>query len=497
MNYGMIRYTLGWILIFECGFLTVPLITALAYGEWWPMCSILISMAVCGAVGFLLCFKKPKERKLFSKDGLVIVSLSWVFLSLFGALPFVISGAIPSYIDALFEIVSGFTTTGASILTSVEELPKCIIMWRSFSNWIGGMGVLVFIMAFLPLSGAQNLHIMKAESPGPTVSKLVPKMKTTALILYLIYFAFTALMFVILLFGEMNVFESLNTAFATAGTGGFGFRNDSFASFSPFSQIVVTVFLLIFSINFSSYYLLGKKRFKDAFNLEVKTFLLIVLLTTAVITANIYYSTPSDGIFEVAATEYSSENGYSLGAALRHAAFSVASIISTCGFGTENFAAWPALSQTLLVMIMFIGACAGSTGGGIKVSRILILFKGVGRELKSAIHPRQVKKITIDKRPVENETVSSVNAYIACYVVIFAVSLLLISLDNHDFTTNFTAVTASINNIGPGLGMVGPTGNYAFFSIFSKLVLIFDMLAGRLELLPMLILFTPSTWKKN
>ena len=496
MNYNMIRYTLGWILLFEAGFLILPLITSIVYLELWPMASILISIVICAGIGYLLSFKKPESKALYARDGLVIVSLSWIFLSAFGALPFVISGSIPSYIDALFETVSGFTTTGASIVPLVEDLPKCMLMWRSFTHWVGGMGVLVFIMAFLPLGGAQNMYIMRAESPGPSVSKLVPKMKTTALILYLIYFVLTVIMFIMLLLGDMTVFEALNTAFSTAGTGGFGFKNDSCASFSSYTKIVTTVFMLIFSVNFSSYYLALKRRWRDAFNLELRTFVIIVVLAIAIITINIYSGEISEEVFVVNKTDYSATDGYSFKDALIHSAFSVASLISTTGFSTENFVAWPALSQTVLVLIMFIGACAGSTGGGIKVSRIVIFLKGVGRELSSVIHPRQIKKITIDKRPVDNEIVRSVNAYIACYLTVFVASLLLISFENHDFITNFTAVTATLNNVGPGLSAVGPTSNYAFFSIPSKLVLIFNMLAGRLELLPMLLLFAPSTWKK-
>ena len=505
MNYKMIGYTLGWLLLFEAGFLVVPLITSLFFFEWWPMCSLLITMAICAVLGYLLIFNKPENKVLYAKDGLVIVSMSWIILSAFGALPFVISGSIPNYIDAFFETSSGFTTTGSSIVPAVEELPKCMLMWRSFTHWVGGMGVLVFIMAFLPLGGAQNLHIMRAESPGPTVSKLVPKMKTTAFILYLIYFILTVVMFIVLLFdpgtdaanGKMTVFDALNTAFATAGTGGFGIKNDSIAGFSSFSQIVVTVFMLIFSINFSSYYLLGKRRLKDAFNLEVRVFLIIVIVAIVSIALNIYYGEIDETQIYSSNTDYN--GGYSLGDAFKHAAFNVATIISTTGFGTENFVAWPELSQIIIIILMFIGACAGSTGGGIKVSRILILVKGVGRELKSAIHPRQVKKITIDKRPVEDEVVRSVNAYIICYIVVFICSLLLISLDPfvEDLTTGFTAVAATINNIGPGLGAIGPTSNFAGFSWFSKLVLSFDMIAGRLELIPMLLLFAPSTWKKN
>lgn len=527
MNYKMIRYTLGWLLLFEAAFLTVPLATAITYSvmgtvnpseydtEWWSMYSLLISMGICIGMGILMTVRKPKNRSLYSRDGLVIVALGWIFLSVFGAIPFVISGAIPNYIDALFETASGFSTTGSSIIPAVEELPKSMLMWRSFTHWVGGMGVLVFIMAFLPLGGAQNLHIMRAESPGPTVSKLVPKMRTTALILYLIYFILTVAMFIILLFdpgtdaqnGKMTVFEALNTAFATAGTGGFGIINDSLGGFSSFAQIVVTVFMLIFSINFSSYYLLYKRRLKDAFNLEIRIFLLIVIIAIAAITLNIYFADFSESMDEMVITNSAGEISSDIGAdgrysflnALKHAAFNVATIISTSGFGTENFAAWPELSQVIIVLLMFIGACAGSTGGGLKVSRVLILVKGIGRELKAAIHPRQVKKITIDKRPVENEIVRSVNAYMICYIVVFILLLLLVSIDPYvtDLTTAFTSVAATINNIGPGLGAIGPASNFAGFSYFSKIVLTFSMIAGRLELLPMLLLFAPSTWRKN
>ena len=508
MNYRMIGYTLGWLLMFEAGFLVVPFITSFFYLEWWPMASILITMAICFGLGLLFSHKKPEDQALYAKDGLVIVALSWIVLSIFGAFPFVISGAIPNYIDAFFETASGFTTTGSSIVPAVEELPKSMLMWRSFTHWVGGMGVLVFIMAFLPLGGAQNLHIMRAESPGPTVSKLVPKIRTTAFILYLIYFVLTVIMFIILLFdnghdavhGKMTAFDALNTAFATAGTGGFGIKNDSFAGFSNYAQIVVTVFMFIFSINFSSYYLLFKKRFRDAFNLEVRVFLIIVIVAITAITINILYGgVDKELIYQGANSDYDPETGYSVADAIKHAAFNVATIISTTGFGTENFVAWPELSQIIIILLMFIGACAGSTGGGIKVSRIIILIKGIGRELKAAIHPRQVKKITIDKRPVDDEVVRSVNSYMICYIVVFVVSMLLISIDPfvNDLTTGFTAVAATINNIGPGLGAIGPTSNFAGFSWFSKIVLSFDMIAGRLELIPMLLLFAPSTWKKN
>ena len=478
MNHKMIRNILGWLLIFECGFMLVPTVTALVYRER-EVWAFLVTMLLCGAIGALFVWRKPKDSVLYAREGFVIVSLSWILLSLFGAIPFCISGAIPNYLDALFETVSGFTTTGASILTEVEPLPRCMLMWRSFTHWVGGMGVLVFIMAFIPLSGGQNMHIMKAESPGPSVSKLVPRVKTTALILYSIYIVMTLVMFVLLLFGNMSVFEALCTALGTAGTGGFGVLNDSMASYSPYIQWVVTVFMLLFSVNFSCYYLLLLGRIKDVFSAELRTFIAVVGTVMLVVTLN------TRGLFD------------SLGEAVRHVAFTVASLISTTGFATENFDAWPELSRALLVLIMFIGACAGSTGGGLKISRLMILFRGAFNEIGNLIHPRRVKRVTVDGHPVDNEVVRATNVYMMWYVLLFTVSVILISFDDHDLITNFTAVTATINNIGPGLNLVGPTGNFAFFSLPSKLVLIFDMLAGRLELFPMLVLFAPATWRRS
>ena len=480
MNFRMIKQTLGYLLLFEAAFLLVPMITAAVYYETAFFAFLITSLlsVICGIL--LVRFGKPKNKLLFARDGFAIVSASWVLISLFGALPFIFSGAIPSFIDALFETVSGFTTTGASILSDVESLPRSILMWRSFTHWVGGMGVLVFIIAFLPLSGGQNMHIMKAESPGPSVSKLVPRVKNTAIILYVIYIALTLLQFVFLLLAGNTVFDSVNLAFATAGTGGFGIRNDSMASFAPSTQIIVTVFMLLFSINFNSYYLILKRKFKDAMNTEVRVFLYIVTSAIVIIAFNILGSTGAEN----------------LGDAFRHSAFTVASLISTSGFSTLDFNLWPELSKTLLVFVMFIGACAGSTGGGIKVSRIILMFKGMTRELSKLTHPKEIKKITLDSRPVEHEVIRSTNAYIVCYIALFAVSVFLLSFNGYDSTTNFTAVTATINNIGPGLNAVGPTSNFGFFSPFSKLVLIFDMIAGRLELFPLLVLFAPSTWRK-
>ena len=477
MNYRMIKHVIAWILLFEAMFLAVPLITSVVYNEK-AFFSILITITVCVAIGWLLLRKKPESKTIYSREGVVIVATSWIILSIFGALPFFISGAIPSFLDALFETVSGFTTTGASILQKVEDLPKSLLMWRSFTHWVGGMGVLVFIMAFLPLGGAYNMHIMKAESPGPSVSKLVPRVRTTALILYCIYIALTVVQFICLLIAGMDVFDAINTSFATAGTGGFSTKNDGMDGYSPTIQIIVTVFMLVFSINFNSYYFLLRGKIKDALNSEVKWFLLIVGIAIASITANI-------------ANMFGS-----VSEAMRHAAFTVASIISTTGFATKDFNLWPEFSRTVIVLLMFIGACAGSTGGGLKISRLMIFFKGISREVRKLLHPKKVELITIDSHPVENSTVVSVGAYFACYIMIFIASVIALSFDKSDLITNFTSVASCLNNIGPGLEMVGPTSNFGFLSPISKIVLIFDMLAGRLELFPILLLFTPATWKK-
>lgn len=493
----MVRYTLGILLLFQALFLFVPMITALCYKEWVALSASGITALICIAIALPFVVKKPRNTELFAKEGFVIVSLSWVLLSATGALPFVISGSIPNYIDAFFEAVSGFTTTGSSIVPAVEDLPKAMLMWRSFMHWVGGMGVLVFIMAIMPLSGAQNMHIMRAESPGPQVSKLVPRVKTTASILYLIYIVMTVIMFIVLkLDPSISTFDAINTSLATAGTGGFGFKNDSMFSFSPYVIVVITVFMVLFSINFNSYYLILKAKFKEAFNTEVIVFLAIVGTAIAIITVDVYLSdalvTPTGEAMET-----------TFGGSLMHAAFAVGSIISTAGFSTVDFQQWSALSHLVLVLLMFIGSCAGSTGGGFKVSRIVILFKAWIREIGNLIHPNRVKKIAIDDKPLEDEAVHSVTTYLSAYVFIFFASLLLVSIDQsifnaaeNTFVTNFTAVTTCFNNVGPGLDFVGPTQNFADFSPISKLILSFDMLAGRLELFPMLIIFSPSTWKK-
>lgn len=496
MNFSIIKRTLGWLLVFEAIFLLVPTVTAVVYKEWDTLGAILASIGACLLVGAVCLIGKVKSDAIYAKEGMVIVASSWIVLSLFGALPFWLSREIPSYIDALFEAVSGFSTTGATIFVGggtadgYLAMSKSLLMWRSFTHWVGGMGVLVFIMAFLPLSGARNMHIMKAESPGPIVGKLVPKVRTTAKILYAIYFALTVLEFVFLLCGKMPLFDALNTAFATAGTGGFAIRTDGFAGYSPYVQWVVTVFMLLFSINFNAYFLILCGKVKDAFNLEVRVFIYVVFAAIALITFNVYTT---------ACELYS----YTFGEALRHSAFSVASVISTTGFATANFDLWPSFAKCILVLAMFIGACAGSTGGGIKVSRVVVLYKGATHEMKRALHPKQVKKISMDGRVVEHEVVRNTNAFIIIYILLFTVSMLLVTLDpataqvsENALVTNFTATLATLNNIGPGLDAVGPIGSFAFYHPLSKLVFIFNMLAGRLELFPMLILFHPATWKK-
>lgn len=483
MNFSIIKRTLGWILLFEAIFFFVPLITAAVYWED-EFFTFLFCILLCGGLGGLCLIGKPKNTSIYAKEGFVITSLSWIVMSLFGALPFTLSGAIPNYINALFETVSGFTTTGASIIpdgVTLETLPKSLLMWRSFTHWVGGMGVLVFIMAFLPLSGARNMHIMKAESPGPTVGKLVPKVRKTAMILYAIYAALTLLQFILLVCGKMPVFEAITTTFGTAGTGGFAVKGDSMLGYSSYIQIVVTVFMLLFSLNFNSYFLLLRRKWREAFNTEIKAFLIIVLVAISLITLNLHF------------TESEILSG---GEAVKHSAFAGSSIISTTGFATVDFNLWPSFSKAILVLLMFVGACAGSTGGGIKVSRLILLGKGLSNEMRRLSHPKQVKKIMMDKRVVEYEVVRSVNSYMVAYIVIFVLSMLLISIEGKDLITNFTSVAATFNNIGPGLEIVGPKGTFADFSWFSKLVFIFDMLAGRLEVFPMLLLFAPATWRK-
>ncbi|MBO5061002.1 MAG: TrkH family potassium uptake protein [Clostridia bacterium] len=478
MNYKIIMHTLGWVLNIEAAAMLLPLICAAVYGEPYVLL-FAFCILLCLIFGLPLTIKAPKKKSMYAREGFIAVALSWIVLSIFGALPFYISGFIPSFIDALFETVSGFTTTGASILTDVEALPKSLLFWRSFTHWIGGMGVLVFLVAILPLSGGNNLYLIKAESPGPAVSKLVPKVKSTAKILYQMYLVMTLIEIALLLLGGVTLFDALTLSFGTAGTGGFGILNSSIADYSPYVQVVITIFMILFGIDFSLYYLLLLRKVKDVLHSdELRAYLGIILCSIAVIVIN------CRGLFST------------LSETIRHAAFQVGSIITTTGYSTTDFDKWPELSKTILVTLMFIGACAGSTGGGIKVSRIIIFVKSIFKELITAVHPNSVRKITLNKRPVEHEVVRVVNVYMAAYIMIFVTSILIISIDNFDFTTNFTAIAATLNNIGPGLNAVGPTQNFSIYSPLSTLVFIADMLIGRLEIFPLLLLFTPPAWRK-
>ena len=479
MNYAMIRYIIGWILNFEAAFMSPYFVVGLIYREksaW----AIFATMLLCLVIGVpMVLLKRPKQAVFYAKDGFVSVGLSWVVLSVMGALPFVISGSIPHPVDALFETVSGFTTTGSSILSDVEALPKCMLFWRSFTHWVGGMGVLVFMLTILPMSGGYHMNLMRAESPGPSVERFVPTVKSTAKILYGIYICLSLLELLLLLVGKMPMFDALTLTFGTAGTGGFGIKNDSIGSYTTYQQTVITIFMILFGVNFNVYFLFLLKKIRQGLkNEELRAYLGIILGAILLITVNIAGKFGNPFL------------------AFHHAAFQVGSIITTTGYSTVDFDTWPTFSKTVLVLLMFIGASAGSTGGGIKVSRIVILAKSVKKELKQYLHPHSISKIKMDGKPVEHEVVRSINVFLIAYLLIYAVSMLIVSLDNFDFTTTFTSVAATINNIGPGLDLVGPAANFGILSVPSKLVLVFDMLAGRLEIFPLLLLFVPDTWRK-
>ncbi len=479
MNFSIVRYIIGVILQFEAAFLLLPALVGIIYREPTATVSYLVTALLCVVCGFLLRRKRPKYFELYLREGFAAVALGWLTLSIFGAIPFVMTGDIPHYIDALFETISGFTTTGASILSDVESLSRAGLFWRSFTHWIGGMGVFVFIMSILPMMGGSTLNLMRAESTGPSVGKLVPRVKDTAKILYQLYIGFTIVGTIVLCICGLSLYDSLTITFGSVGTGGFGIRNDSMASFSPLVQYVVTILMILSGVNYTFYFCLVRKQLKDAFSMEeVKWYFLIILGSVGVIAWNIRSLYPT------------------LEETVRHSFFQVGTLITSTGYATTNYDTWPQLSKTILIIIMFIGSCAGSTGGGIKVSRILILMKGVKKELSMMIHPRMVKKIHMDGHVISHETIRSTNAFIAVYFIIFFVSVLLIGIDEYDFTTNFTGVLATLNNMGPGLELVGPTCNFSFYSSFSKCVLMFDMLAGRLELFPMLIIMVPACWKK-
>ena len=486
MNYPLIRKILGKIMILIAMLMVLPLSVSLIYQESLRnILAFVIPMILMCVVGYLFGFKKDVSYKMYAREGLVIVGLSWLFIALFGALPFVISGEIPNYIDAFFEAASGFTTTGASIVTDVESLSHSILFWRSFTHWIGGMGVLVFILAIIPESkDGSSVFLMKAESTGPQVGKLVSKMQVTSRILYLIYLSLTVIQFILLVIGpddKIGVFESLIYTFGTAGTGGFGMHADGLASFTPYSQYVIAIFMLIFGINFSLFYLILLGKTKDVFkNEELRLYLLILLASISIITINIFSRCNT---FEEA---------------FRLSLFQVASIITTTGYATADFALWPALSLGVILILMMCGACAGSTAGGFKLSRVNVLLKSSASKIKNAISPRKVEVIRFEGKVMDESTVNTVQNYLSIYLLLIIFGALLVSFDGtHGLIENITAAITTINNVGPGLGAIGPMGSFANYSYFSKIILSIFMIAGRLELIPILVLFNPNTWKKR
>lgn len=483
MNYKVIGRVISFVLIIEAIFMTPSVILCFAEGNIKSATAFLITMGVIALFSLPTIFLCKGSSKGFrAKEGLVCVGLSWIFMSIFGCLPFVISSEIPNFINALFETVSGFTTTGASILSDVEALSDGALYWRSFTHWLGGMGVLVFLLAISSIEknkGGFTLHLLRAESPGPNVGKLVPKMKQTAIILYLIYIGLTILNIIFLLAGGMSMLDALCTAFGTAGTGGFGVRNDSLASFSPYIQNVTTVFMILFGINFNCYFFLLIKQFKSAFRCEeMWLYLSAFVISSILIAINL------------------KDSFASFGETFRHSAFQAASIMTTTGFSTADFNLWPGFSKTLMLMLMFMGACAGSTGGGFKCARVVLLFKSVKRYINKMFHPQSVQKIRMDGQTVSDDVVSSCTVYLAAYCLILVLSILLISVDNFSVEGNLSVVISCVNNIGPGLAEFGPASNFGDFSYFSKIILSLDMLAGRLELFPILILFSRKTWTK-
>ena len=481
MNYHMMAYILGNILRIEGLFLFAPAVLALYYGERKALYAFLLTISIAMFIGTIFVKAEPKNKKIYGREGFVIVALAWIIMSVFGALPFYFSGAISGIVNCFFETVSGFTTTGASILKEIEGLPMSILFWRSFTHWIGGMGILVFMLAIMPAVDERSMHLMRAEAPGPVVSKLVPKVKSTAKLLYSIYIVLTLIEIVLLFAGGMPLFDSIVNSFSTAGTGGFCIKNASIAAYqTPYFEYVITIFMLLFSVNFNLYYLFLIKDIKNIFKSEeLRYYLFIIMSSIGIITLNILSFYPT------------------VESAFRHAAFQVLSIISTTGFATANYDMWPELSKTLLVILIIIGACGGSTGGGIKVSRLIILLKMAGREIRHIVHPRSINIIKLDEHKVDEEVVRGVSGFIIVYLFITLGSFLLISINNFDFTTSITAVLTCIGNVGPGMAMVGPVENYSFFSTFSKLVLCFDMLLGRLEIFPILMIFAPSVWRRS
>ncbi len=488
MNSNLVRYVLGWVLIIIGAMLILPIIVAVIYHENDYIYFGIIAVA-CLTIGLISSKIKPKNTQMYVREGYLSCALTWVLLSVIGCLPFFISRQIPSFTDALFESVSGFTTTGASILgvdRQIEDLSHSMLFWRSFTNWAGGMGILVFMLAVISqLSGHSNMYLMKAESPGPVVSKLNPKLKDTAAVLYGMYGGLTILQFLLLALGGMPVFDAITLSFSTAGTGGFSIKNASVMAYEGhfYWQAVITVFMFLFAVNFSVYYLILTKKIRQAFKLEeLRWYFVIFISAIALITIDLTINGFYSNVFE----------------RIHHTAFQVSTYISSTGFASADFDTWPELSKTILMTVALIGACAGSTGGGLKVSRAIILVKSTARDLRKMLHPNSVYTVKMDGKAVKEDVVSSINTYLILYVFIMVISVLVLSLDEKmDFATDFTAVIATFNNMGPGLAKVGPTQSYYDYSILSKYVLIFDMLAGRLEILPVLMLFNKSCWKNK
>ena len=478
MNYKRILYVLGTVLALTGIFMLLPLVVGLIYHEYYPTLMLALSAFICIAVGLPLTRLKARSSMFTIKDGYVTVALCWIVMSAAGALPFVFSGEIPNYLDALFEIVSGFTTTGASILTDVEAMSHCLLFWRSFSHWIGGMGVLVFILTLLPMAdNGSSFSLMQAESPGPVVSKLVPRLRASARSLYGIYFGISVLELILQAIGGMPLFDNLCLTFGSMGTGGFGVLNDSVAGYSPYLQWVIIIFMLLAGTNFGVYFLLLCRQGRAVLRMEeVRWYYAIVAGATLFISLDLLY--------------------YGQFHSVREVLFQVASIITTTGYSTTDFALWPSFSKGILMLLMMLGACAGSTGGGMKVSRLVIYLKTGAQELRRLVKPREVRTIRMDGKKLDRAVVRGSLLFLVCYVLIFVLSLLIIQLENLDLETSFTAVAATLNNIGPGLSLVGPTANFSIMSPLSKVVLVFDMLAGRLEIFPILVLLAPQTWKK-
>lgn len=481
MNFRMITYILGNMLRLEGLLMVVPAGLAFYHRESASLRAFFVTIAVCFAIGTAMLFRKPENKRIYGREGFVVVALSWIMMSVFGALPFYLSGAIDGIMNCLFETVSGFTTTGATILSDIEALPLSVLFWRSFTHWIGGMGILVFMLAILPMGDDRSMYLMRAEAPGPVVSKLVPKVKSTAKLLYTIYIVLTLLEMTLLFIGGMPLFDSIVNAFSTAGTGGFAIKNASIAAYnSVYFEYVITVFMFLFGVNFNLYYLILIRDYKNALrNEELRYYAAIVGLAILLITINIAHLYPT------------------LESAFRHAAFQVTAITTTTGFATANYMLWPEFSQTLIFCLMILGACGGSTGGGLKVSRFIILLKMAAREIRHIIHPRSVNLIKLDGYKVEEDVTHGVTGYIVVYILLLLGSFILVSLDNFDFATSISAVVTCLGNVGPGFSMIGPEDNFGLFSGFTKFVLCMDMLLGRLEIFPIIMLFAPAVWRKS